>query len=115
MANAISGSIKEHVERGNQDGARLLYEKHAWLLGAVVPSPQATGGIMFANVRELERANRVGGEVRDRVEQIRADTTLTPAQKRSMIDALTQQRNDLMETITKTIYQLERQAGGRRG
>lgn len=110
----VSGTIKEYIDNGKPEKAERLKQKYAWLLGDEVESKRAKGGIMFANVREMEKMVRTLGEQRRDTNDFIEFREATPAEKRDAVDDNLLSRNSQMRFMVRKLREAQRQQGASR-
>lgn len=110
----VSGTIKEYIDNGKPEKAERLKQKYAWLLGDEIESKRAKGGIMFANVREMEKMVRTLGEQRRDTNDFIEFREATPAEKRDAVDDNLLSRNSQMRFMVRKLREAQRQQGASR-
>jgi hypothetical protein len=113
-AEEAEQSIKEYTVRGDgADRAADIEADNAWLLGPRVDSKRAKGGFMFENVRAMRKVRDQLSALRQDMDDVAMSESLSRQEKREKMDALTQQRNDLVRETVRNLR--AKQAGGGSG
>jgi hypothetical protein len=111
QARDAKGSIKAAQKDGNTARARNLYNENRWLLGARTDEPDEEGGSYgYGGLKTLERQARVLSGIRKKDQAIYDDMNMTPAQKRTALDANAKERNDIVRKYARQFRELQRQA-----
>lgn len=97
----IEQTVKEYTVAGRQAEADKLAAENAELLGERVKSKQAKGGFMFAKPKALRKVRSQLSEIREEIEGIATDRSLSAQEKRSKIDSLTAKRNRIVKDAVK--------------